>query len=182
MQLTQKGAQTLADFVGTPFTQTPVSAAGADTPFKKGAMAEFLPRVKELKPRSCELRTNSTKQENRLWYDFLRDCKPRFTRQRIIGKYIIDFYCHKVALVVELDGSQHFEKDAIEYDKARTAWLNALGIRVIRFTNKEVDNNFNGVCTAILNEIKAPFSKGVSAQPTGVCPPKNEFQNRGNER
>ena len=109
----------------------------------------MLPRDKALKSRSSELRTNATKQENRLWYEFLRNIKPRFTRQRIIGKYIVDFYCHKAALVIELDGSQHYEPEAMEYDENRTAYLNDLGIYVLRFTNSEVDTNFEGVCQAV---------------------------------
>ena len=113
------------------------------------AICEFLPRDKALKPRSRELRTKATKQENRLWYDFLRHSKPRFTRQRIIGRYIVDFYCHEAALVIELDGSQHYEPGAMEYDEARTAYLNALDIHVLRFTNTEIDTNFEGVCAAI---------------------------------
>ena len=109
----------------------------------------FLPRNKELKPPSRELRTDSTKQENHLWYDFLRDFRPRFTRQRIINNYILDFYCHEAALAVELDGSQHHEKEAVDYDKARTEYLNGLEIEVLRFDNRDVDGNFVGVCGTI---------------------------------
>ena len=120
----------------------------------------FLPRNKELKPASRELRTDSTKQENRLWYDFLKDLKPRFTRQRIVNNYILDFYCHETGLAVELDGSQHYEKEAAEYDKARTEYLNGLGIEVLRFANREVDKNFTGVCEII--KIKIKERTGVS--------------------
>jgi len=109
----------------------------------------FLPRNKDLKPPSRELRTNSTKQENHLWYDFLRNFSPRFTRQRIVNNYILDFYCHQAALSVEVDGLQHYEPEAVEYDKARTEYLNGLGIEVLRFTNKDVDKNFKGVCEKI---------------------------------
>jgi len=126
----------------------------------------FLPRNKNLKPNSRELRTNSTKQENRLWYNFLKNMLPRFTRQRIVNNYILDFYCHKAAVAIELDGSQHYEADAVEYDKARTEYLNGFGIEVLRFSNKDVDNNFSGVCEKIkmtvgerLNQ-KPPFERG----------------------
>ena len=88
-----------------------------------------------LTQRAQELRRNATKQENRLWYEYLRDFRPRFTRQRIVGSYILDFYCGSVKLAVELDGSQHYEHEAIEYDKARTNFLESLGIQVMRFTN-----------------------------------------------
>jgi len=121
-----------------------------------------LPRDKALKARSCELRTNATRQENRLWYDFLRCCKPRFTRQRIIGKYIVDFYCHEAALAVELDGSQHYEAKAMKYDEARTACLNALGICVLRFANNEIDENFEGVCAIIKSHSEKPFPTGAA--------------------
>ena len=121
----------------------------------------FLPRDKTLKPRSRELRTQATPQEQNLWFDFLRNCQPRFTRQRIIGEYIVDFYCHGAALVIELDGNQHYEPEAIEYDTIRTAYLNALGLQVLRFANHEIDNNFEGICTLIqerLNKKNKPPS------------------------
>ena len=106
----------------------------------------FLPRNKGLKPASRELRTNSTKQENHLWYDFLKNMSPRFTRQRIVNNYILDFYCHEASLAVEVDGSQHYESETAEYDKTRTEFLNSLGIEVLRFSNKDIDGNFSGVC------------------------------------
>jgi very-short-patch-repair endonuclease len=102
-----------------------------------------------LTSRARELRTSATKQENRLWYEFLRDFHPRFTRQRIVGSYILDFYCGTVKLAVELDGSGHFEPEAIEYDKIRTKFLESLGIRVIRFTNIEVNESFEGYVSTL---------------------------------
>ena len=99
--------------------------------------------------RARELRTNATKQENRLWYEFLRVFRPRFTRQRIVGNYILDFYCSKAKLAIELDGSQHFEPGAMKYDKTRTEFLNSLGIQVIRFTNTDLNKSFGEVCDAI---------------------------------
>ena len=126
----------------------------------------FLPRIKNLKPNSRELRTNSTKQENRLWYDFLKNMVPRFTRQRIVNNYILDFYCHKAALAIEIDGSQHYEEEAIAYDKARTEYLNGFGIEVLRFSNNDVDNNFLSVCEKIKMIVsdrlskKPPFERG----------------------
>ena len=65
------------------------------------------PYNKNLKPVAQELRRNATKQENHLWYDFLREFRPRFTRQRIVGSYVLDFFCLQARLAVELDGSQH---------------------------------------------------------------------------
>jgi very-short-patch-repair endonuclease len=110
---------------------------------------EFLPRNKKLNLHSRSLRRNATKQENHLWYDFLRKYPLRFNRQRIIGEYIVDFHCPKANLVIELDGSQHYEEDAIDYDKRRTEYLESLGLTVIRFTNTDIDRNFDGVCQMI---------------------------------
>ena len=72
-----------------------------------------------------------------------------FYRQRIIGEYIVDFYYPAVKLVIEIDGSQHYEEDAIEYDTIRTSYLEGLGLTVKRFTNMDIDHNFTGVCTVI---------------------------------
>ena len=109
----------------------------------------MIPRNKKLRGRSTELRNNATKQENHLWYDFLRKYHLHFYRQRIIGNYIVDFYCPKAKLVIELDGSQHYEKDALEYDNIRTEYLNALGLYVLRFSNSDIDKHFEAVCQDI---------------------------------
>ena len=109
----------------------------------------LLPRNKVLRLPSRELRNNATVHENKLWNGFLKYSKPRFTRQRIIGNYIVDFFCHKAKLVIELDGLQHSEPEAAEYDKVRTNYLNALGITVMRFTNKEIEENMPSVCETI---------------------------------
>ena len=100
------------------------------------------------------LRKNMTKQERHLWYDCLRYCTPRFRRQEIIGNYIADFFCYDAKLIIEVDGSQHFEPDAIDKDDARTAFFHSLGIRVLRFSNLDVDSNFRGTCEAILLALK----------------------------
>ena len=108
----------------------------------------------KLKQKARELRKNATKQENRLWYEYLREFKPRFTRQRIVGTYILDFYCGKAKLAIELDGSQHYESISQEYDERRTNYLNSLGIYVIRFSNTDVNSNFEGVCSTIERKIE----------------------------
>ena len=108
----------------------------------------------KLSPRAQDLRKNATKQENRLWYEFLREFRPRFTRQRIVGNYILDFYCAKAKLAVELDGSQHYESAAVEYDRVRTEFLVSLGIQVIRFPNNDIDSCFEGVCTTIAGKVR----------------------------
>lgn len=82
-----------------------------------------LPYQGKLIPRAQELRKKATKQENHLWYDFLRDYPIRFQRQKTIDSFIADFYCHTARLIIELDGSQHYEEQGVERDKERTAIL-----------------------------------------------------------
>jgi len=74
---------------------------------------------------------------------------PQFNRQRIIGKYIVDFYCAKTKLVIELDGSQHYEEKTIKDDAVRTQYLESIGLKVLRFSNLDIDRNFEGVCKVI---------------------------------
>ena len=104
---------------------------------------------KNLIPLAKSLRKNATPQENHLWYDFLRSYTPRFQRQKTIGQFIADFYCEKAKLVIELDGSQHFTPEGHTYDEARTAAIETVGVAVLRFTNREIDSQFEAVCTAI---------------------------------
>ena len=106
-----------------------------------------------LTPFAKELRKSMTKQERKLWYQFLRSYRVRFLRQKVIGKYIVDFYCARAKLVIELDGSQHFEEAAIEYDNKRTSAIAEFGIDVIRFSNSEVDREFDAVCQKIEVEV-----------------------------
>jgi very-short-patch-repair endonuclease len=106
---------------------------------------------KKLIPRAKELRKEMTKQERHLWYDFLRHYPIKIYKQKVIDNYIVDFYCHKARLVIELDGSQHYSEEGLAYDSERTKVLNAYGLDVIRFTNKDIEENFNGVCEHINN-------------------------------
>ena len=96
-----------------------------------------------------DLRKNMTKEERHLWYDFLRTYPVRFLRQKIIGKYIVDFYCASAGLVIELDGSQHYEKESISKDLRRTAFLEGMGYKVVRFTNEDINRKFDAVCEYI---------------------------------
>ena len=114
-------------------------------------MPGYLPRNSKLIKNAAALRQNMTKEERHLWYDCLRFCRPRFRRQEIIGSYIADFYCHQAKLIVELDGSQHYDQKKIEYDDRRTAYFHALGITVFRFSNADINSNFLGVCAAVWN-------------------------------
>ena len=107
------------------------------------------PRNEKLLTNARNMRKNLTKEERHLWHGFLRDYPIRFRRQEIIGNYIADFYCSSAALIVELDGSQHFEEAAIIHDHERTAYFESLGLRVLRFSNLDVMSNFRGVCETI---------------------------------
>ena len=100
-------------------------------------------------PPARKLRRNMTKEERRLWYDFLRSYPVRFARQKVLGRYIADFYCAQAKLVVELDGSQHYEAAGLESDEKRTAYLEQYGLTVLRIPNNEVNQNFEGVCEYI---------------------------------
>ena len=100
------------------------------------------------------LRKNMTKQERHLWYDYLSKYPVRFQRQKVIDNYITDFYCASAKLVIEIDGSQHYYPDEMEYDKQRTTVLEKCKLTVMRISNYELDNNFEGVCRAIDLTIK----------------------------
>lgn len=100
------------------------------------------------------LRRNMTKQERHLWYDFLRRRPEHFYRQRVVGKYIADFYCAAAGLVIELDGSGHYKPEQIEKDKLRTEEMEKMGLTVLRISNYDVDTNFEGVCLFIDRKVK----------------------------
>lgn len=99
------------------------------------------------------LRKEMTKEEKHLWYDFLKKLPVTVNRQKNIGNYIVDFYIASKNIVIELDGSQHYEEQAYQKDKERDNSLFKLGIRVLRYQNTEINKNFNGVCRDILNEL-----------------------------
>ncbi len=96
-----------------------------------------------------DLRRNMTKQEKHLWYDYLKNYPIRWYRQRIIDNFIADFFCYKVRLAIEIDGAQHYTEQGLAYDKERTAVFNAYRIKVLRFSNSDIDNNFEYVCREI---------------------------------
>lgn len=99
------------------------------------------------------LRRNMTDEERKLWYTFLRDFPVRFLRQKVIDDYIVDFYCAKAKLVIELDGSQHYEEDAERKDRVRDQYLGAMGLKVLRFSNYELNKNFQAICEYIHNVV-----------------------------
>ena len=100
------------------------------------------------------LRKNMTKQERNLWYDFLRNRPEKWYKQKVIGNYIVDFCCDAFKIIIELDGSQHYEEKAIEYDNKRSKYLENMGYKVIRFINTDVDYRFDSVCESIMCVIK----------------------------
>ena len=106
-------------------------------------------RNEKLKGNARALRKAMTKEESKLWYQFLCGYPLRFRRQYVVGNYIADFYCHQAKLVVELDGSQHCESEKLEYDQKRTAYLESLGLQVLRFSNLDVLREFQNVCEVI---------------------------------
>ncbi|MBR0447818.1 MAG: endonuclease domain-containing protein [Clostridia bacterium] len=105
-------------------------------------------------PFAKELRKHMTKEERHLWYDYLRTYPIRFTRQKVMGRYILDFYCAQAKVAIELDGSQHFTDTEILKDTERTAYLLDYDIQVMRIPNNQVTTNFRGVCEAIDEVIK----------------------------
>ena len=102
-----------------------------------------------VKRRARALRKEMTKEERHLWFDFLREYPVRFIRQHPIGPFIVDFYCASAKLAIELDGSQHYEEEGLSYDESRTAVIARQGIKVLRFPNNAIWENFRGVCEAI---------------------------------
>lgn len=106
-----------------------------------------------LKPKAQELRRCATKQENHLWYDFLKNHPRQFRRQKQFDRYIVDFYCSSAKLVIELDGAPHFTPEGMVHDHARTAHLESLGLRILRFSNSDIDNRFKSVCSKINLEL-----------------------------
>ena len=117
-----------------------------------------LPYKAKLIPRAKELRKNATPQENHLWYDFLRSYPVRFQRQKTIGSFIADFYCHAAKLVIEIDGSQHYEPQGQAYDEERTVILEQYGLEVLRFSNRDINTDFRAVCEQIDNTVKRRLS------------------------
>ncbi len=114
---------------------------------------------KQLVPFAKHLRKEMTKEERHLWYDFLRSYPVRFSRQKVLGKYIADFYSAEAKLVIELDGSQHYEKDNMDKDAERTTFLEGYGLTVMRIPNNEVSGNFRGVCEYIDAACKQSLSQ-----------------------
>ena len=108
-----------------------------------------IPKDDRLLKNARHLRREMTPQERKLWYLFLRSYPVKFYKQRIIGSYIVDFYCASAKLVIEIDGSQHYDTPGQMHDAERTAYLNSLGLRVMRYSNADINQRFNRVCEEI---------------------------------
>lgn len=100
------------------------------------------------------LRKNMTKEERHLWYDFLKTLPVMVHRQKAMGNYIVDFYIAEANLVIELDGSQHYETEGQREDAVRDTYLRSLGLTILRYANSDVNQNFAGVCGDIWNRVK----------------------------
>ncbi|MBR3928032.1 MAG: endonuclease domain-containing protein [Clostridia bacterium] len=114
---------------------------------------------KQLVPLAKKLRKEMTREERRLWYDFLKTYPVRFSRQKVLGRYIVDFYCAQAKIVVELDGSQHFEAENAEKDQERTEFLKGYGLTVIRIPNNQVMREFQSVCGYIDKMVRQSLSQ-----------------------
>ncbi|MGN1160819.1 MAG: endonuclease domain-containing protein [Candidatus Fimenecus sp.] len=121
---------------------------------------------KDLIAYAKELRKNMTPWEMKLWNWFLRDYPIRFQRQKVIDNYIVDFYCAKARLVIELDGGGHYTEVQMQYDANRTEILEKYGLKVLRICNLEIDNNFYNVCEYIDREVK----QSLPQSPDGDSP------------
>ena len=106
------------------------------------------------------LRRNATPPERHLWYDFLSKYEIRFQRQKAIGTFIADFYCHQAKLIIEIDGSQHYSENGKERDGFRTGVLEGYGLKVIRFSNHQINTEFEAVCEYIDRVVKASLREG----------------------
>ena len=111
-----------------------------------------------------ENRKNMTDEGKKVWYQILRGHDPEFHRQRIIGNYIVDFYCPKLKLIIEIDGYQHFYEENKEYDGKRTEYFEKLGFYVLRFENTEVKKDFENV-RYIINNVCESLEKGIKLAP-----------------
>ena len=114
---------------------------------------------KELTENAKFLRNNMTKEEKHLWYDYLKKCPVRFSRQKVLGKYIADFYSAEAKIVIELDGAQHFEKENRIYDEKRTEFLEQYNLKIIRIPNSEINTNFEGICQYLDKQIEQSLSQ-----------------------
>lgn len=106
-----------------------------------------------------KLRKDMTPHEKRLWFDYLKNYPVKFYRQRSIDRFIVDFYCPKARLIIEIDGSQHYTPEGEEHDRFRTDILEQYKLEVIRFSNIQIDHLFPAVCSEIDNMVKSQLRR-----------------------
>ena len=116
-------------------------------------MSDIIKHNPTLKILAQGLRRNMTKEECKLWHDFLKSHPLRFRRQVTVGHYILDFYCASAKIAIELDGSQHHTDEGKKFDAQRTEFLNQKGILVLRYDNWSIISNFSAVCRHIDKEL-----------------------------
>lgn len=107
----------------------------------------------KLTKNSQALRKNMTKEERKLWYEFLKELPVTFHRQKVINNYIVDFYCASAKLVIEIDGTQHYLDEGKAKDETRDNYLLSIGLTVLRYSNEDVNNSFESVCQDIFNNL-----------------------------
>ena len=112
----------------------------------------------KLIPNAKKLRKTMTKEERHLWYDFLKQLPVTVHRQKPIGNYIVDFYIASPKIVIELDGSQHYELQHQARDNQRDMYLSGIGCKILRYSNADVNHRFRDVCEDILNHIDSTVS------------------------
>ena len=127
-----------------------------------------------LTPPAQRLRREMTREERHLWYDFLKGLPLTVRRQKVIGPYIVDFYCHEAKLIIELDGSQHYEEAGLQKDAQRTEYLKGYDVTVIRIPNNYVNENFEGVCQYI--DLAVQQSLSQPAADSSLCA-REPFEN-----
>jgi very-short-patch-repair endonuclease len=127
-----------------------------------------LPYSRNVTPMAKKLRNNPTEEENKLWYQYLSRYPLRFLRQKVIESYVLDFYCAKCRLGIEVDGFQHYTESGLNHDEARTKLLNAYKVTILRFTNEQIQSDFNEVCKQIdakAKELPSHFDRELPTRP-----------------
>ena len=160
-----EGATVRFDICKDNASSAPLRKGGADEVSGGLTSKRYLPFNKDLTKKAQELRVNQTPLEKKFWYDVLSNKNfdnLKWTRQKPIDNYIVDFFCNELMMAIELDGDSHAEQE--KYDEKRTKKLNELGIIVIRYTNKDIYNNLEGVCEDLLEKIKVRRSE-LGSQP-----------------
>ena len=120
---------------------------------------------RRLKQYARTMRRHMTPEERQLWFQFLQSYPVRFLRQKILAGYIVDFYCARARLIVEIDGGQHYAPGTRQYDSIRTRELSRYGFKVLRFTNRDIWRNFDGVMYVIDKEVKLRMEEGEKNPP-----------------